>query len=177
MFVLYEDGGSFKAGLIKSETDASLQVEASSGKRSKIKRASCILTFEAPNPDDLLQQAPEQAADIDPAFLWEVAPQEEFDVCELATDYYGKTPTSLEIATLLWCLHDAPIYFHRRGKGKYRAAPPDILQAALAAQEKNASSRTASPMGHAIGQWRVADRNCSSGAVISDASRQKHPNL
>lgn len=136
MFVLYEDGGSFKAGLIKSETDASLQIEATSGKRSKIKRASCILTFDAPNPEDLLQQAPALASEIDPAFLWEVAPQTEFDVTEIANDYYGHQPTALEIATLLWCLHEAPIYFHRRGKGKYRAAPPDILQAALAAQEK-----------------------------------------
>lgn len=136
MFVLYEDGGDFKAGLIKSETDASLQIEATSGKRSKIKRVSCILTFEAPNPDDLLRQAPEMASEIDPAFLWEVAPPEEFEVSEIAKDYYGHTPTALETATLLWCLHGAPIYFHRRGKGKYRAAPPEILQAALAAQEK-----------------------------------------
>lgn len=136
MFVLYEDGGSFKAGLIKSETDASLQVEASTGKRSKIKRASCIMTFEAPQPDELLQLAPAQAQEIDPAFLWEVAPQDEFEVAQLASEYYGATPTALETATLLWCLHDAPIYFHRRGKGKYRAAPPEILQAALAAQEK-----------------------------------------
>ena len=136
MFVLYEDGGNFKAGLIKSETDASLQVEAATGKRSKIKRASCILTFDAPGPEELLQQAPVLASEIDPAFLWEVAPQDEFEVADIAADYFGHAPTALEVATLLWCLHDAPIYFHRRGKGKYRAAPPDILQAAIAAQEK-----------------------------------------
>lgn len=136
MFVLYEDGGSFKAGLIKSETEASLQVESPSGKRSKIKRTNCILTFDAPSGEDLVLQAPAQASEIDPAFLWEVAPQDEFEVSELAKDYFGRVPTALETATLLWCLHDAPIYFHRRGKGKYRAAPPEILQAALAAQEK-----------------------------------------
>lgn len=136
MFVLYEEGGSFKAALIKSESDATLQVEASSGKRSKIKRSSCILTFEAPDPEQLLQLAPEKALEIDPAFLWEVAPQEEFDVTALASDWFGHTPTALETATLLWRLHESPIYFHRRGKGKYRAAPADILQAALAAQEK-----------------------------------------
>ena len=33
-------------------------------------------------------------------------------------------------------LHGAPAYFHRRGKGRYRPAPPDILAAALAALEK-----------------------------------------
>src|SRR3546814_19965003 len=33
-------------------------------------------------------------------------------------------------------LHGAPAYFHRRGKGRYRPAPPDILAAALAALDK-----------------------------------------
>src|SRR5690606_8850432 len=32
--------------------------------------------------------------------------------------------------------NSAPAYFHRRGKGRYRPAPPDILQAALAAIQK-----------------------------------------
>jgi len=136
MFVLYEDGGSFKAAEIKSETEASLHIEASSGKRSKIKRANCILTFDKPAPDSLLEQAPALAQDIDPAFLWEVAPPEEFDITTIAQDYFGHEPNALETATLLWRLHESPIYFHRRGKGKYRAAPADILQAALAAQDK-----------------------------------------
>ena len=35
MYVFYEDDGSFKAGNILSETDASLQVESESGKRSR----------------------------------------------------------------------------------------------------------------------------------------------
>lgn len=136
MFVLYEESGDFKAATIKSESDASLQVENSAGKRSKIKRTNCILTFDSPTPDDLLTQAPALAQEIDPEFLWEVASQEEFDVSDLAAEWFGHKPSTLEIATLLWRLHDSPIHFHRRGKGKYRAAPPEILQAALAAQEK-----------------------------------------
>ncbi|MFO7747311.1 MAG: RNB domain-containing ribonuclease, partial [Orrella sp.] len=136
MFVLYEESGSFKAALIKTETDASLQIESASGKRSKIKRSSCVFTFNTPEPQTLLEQAPQLANDIEPEFLWEVAPQEEFDVQTLANDYFGHEPSALELATLLWRLHESPIYFHRRGKGKYRPAPPDILQAALAAQEK-----------------------------------------
>ncbi len=136
MYVLYEEGGSFKAALIKSESDATLQIESDSGKRSKIKQAVCILRFDSPEPQVLLDQAATLAQDIDPAFLWEVAPSEEFEVATLANEWYGHTPTALETATLLWRLHDSPIYFHRRGKGKYRAAPEDILQAALAAQEK-----------------------------------------
>jgi len=136
MFVLYEDGGSFKAALVKEESDASLQVESSSGKRSKIKRATCLFTFASPRPEELIEQAPLLAADIEPEFLWEVAPQDEFDVEQLAREYFGHEPSALEKASLLWRVHESPIYFHRRGKGRYRPAPPEILQAALAAQEK-----------------------------------------
>jgi len=136
MFVLFEESGSFKAALIKTESDTSLQIESSSGKRSKIKRSACVFTFSSPDPETLLAQAPVLAQDIEPAFLWEVAPQEEFDVQALAADYFGHEANALEKATLLWRLHESPIYFHRRGKGKYRPAPPEILEAALAAQEK-----------------------------------------
>src|SRR3546814_19054151 len=36
----------------------------------------------------------------------------------------------------MFARNSAPAYFHRRGKGCYRPAPPDILAAALAAIEK-----------------------------------------
>ena len=79
MYVFYEDDGSFKAGNILSETDASLQVESESGKRSKIKRANTLFTFAAPEPAALMSQAAAAAEALDLQFLWECAPQEEFD--------------------------------------------------------------------------------------------------
>lgn len=136
MYVLYEEDGSFKAGNIMSETDASLQVESESGKRSKIKRANILFTFSDPAPAALLAQAAAEAQELDLQFLWECAPQEEFDVLSLATDYFGHTPSAVERTAVLLRLHGAPAYFHRRGKGMYRPAPPDILAAALAALEK-----------------------------------------
>ncbi len=136
MHVLYEDDGSFKAATIFSESDAALQVEAASGKRSKIKKNAIILRFASPSPADLLRDAEVAARDLDPPFLWEVAPQEEFGVTELAAEYFGHTPTPVEETAVLLALHAAPVYFHRRGRGRYRPAPPDILEAALAAQEK-----------------------------------------
>jgi exoribonuclease-2 len=136
MHVFYEDDGQFKAEHILSEADASLQVESESGKRSKIKRANAIFTFSAPEPAELLRQAEAAAQDIDLQFLWECAPQDEFDSPALAADYYGHAPSPTEQAALLMRLHSAPAYFHRRGKGRYRPAPPDILAAALAAIEK-----------------------------------------
>ncbi|MFJ1299727.1 ribonuclease catalytic domain-containing protein [Pseudomonadota bacterium AL_CKDN230030165-1A_HGKHYDSX7] len=136
MYVFYEDDGSFKAGNILSETDASLQVESESGKRSKIKRSNTLFTFAKPEPAALMSQAQAMAEEIDLQFLWECAPQEEFDSPALAADYFGHAPSPTEQAAILMRLHGAPAYFHRRGRGQYRPAPPDILAAALAALDK-----------------------------------------
>ena len=76
------------------------------------------------------------AAGIDTDFLWEVSPDAEFGFEELAADYYGHKPGPAEAAAVLLRLHSAPMYFHRKGKGRFRKAPPEILQAALAGLEK-----------------------------------------
>ena len=136
MYVLYEESGNFKAEKIFSQGESSLQVESESGKRSKIKSAAVLFQFEQPAPAQLLSAAREQAAQIEIDFLWECAPQEEFEAVEFAQDYYGRPPDAVEKAALIFALNDAPAYFHRRGKGRYRPAPPDILAAALAAIEK-----------------------------------------
>jgi len=136
MHAFFDDDGDFKAGRILSETDASVQVELPSGKRSKIKRGNVLFTFTAPDPEALLAQAREQADALDLDFLWECAPQADFVAADLAADYFGHAATPVEHAALLLRLHGAPAYFHRRGKGAYRPAPPDILAAALAALEK-----------------------------------------
>jgi exoribonuclease-2 len=136
MYVLFEEDGAFKAGHILSEADTALQVESSSGKRSKIKRSNCLYTFASPAPEALLAEAEALSQDIDLQFLWECAPQDEFDVEGLGADYFGHAPNALEKTTLLLRLHSAPVYFHRRGRGRYKPAPPEILTAALAALEK-----------------------------------------
>ena len=136
MYVLYEEDGAFKTGHIMAEADATLQVESESGKRTKVKRANCIFTFASPAPDVLMPQADTLANEIDLPFLWECAPADEFDIETMGAEYFGHSPDTLEKTTLLLRLHSAPIYFHRRGRGRYRAAPPEILSAALAAQDK-----------------------------------------
>lgn len=136
MYVLYEDSGNFKAEKIFSESDSTLQVEAESGKRSKIKKANVLFNFEQPAPNQLLEQAHALAATLEIDFLWECAPQEEFEAVQFAQDYFGHPPSAVEKAALIFALNAQPAYFHRRGKGCYRPAPPDILQAALAAIEK-----------------------------------------
>ena len=136
MYVLYEDSGNFKAEKIFSQSDSTMQVESESGKRTKIKNASVLFSFEQPAPAVLLQEADAMAKTLDIDFLWECAPQEEFEAATFAKEYFGHPPSPVEKAALIFALNGAPAYFHRRGKGAYRPAPPDILAAALAAIEK-----------------------------------------
>ncbi|MBN8443492.1 MAG: RNB domain-containing ribonuclease [Thauera sp.] len=136
MFVLFEEDGAFKAGTILADNDATLQVETTHGKRVKLKRANVLLNFREPSPADLLTRAEAAAEELDLEFLWEVCGDDEFGFVEFAADYNGHAPSAVEAATVLLRLHSAPIWFHRKGKGRFRKAPADILQAALAGLEK-----------------------------------------
>lgn len=136
MHVLFEEDGAFKTGTILTDNDASLQVETASGKRAKIKSANVLLRYKEPAPGELLDKAGGLAAEIEAEFLWECAADGEFSFCDLADDYFGHAATPVEAAALLLALHSAPIHFHRKGKGRFRKAPPDILAAALAGLEK-----------------------------------------
>ncbi|MEO5701294.1 MAG: RNB domain-containing ribonuclease [Casimicrobiaceae bacterium] len=132
MNVLFEDDGQCKAGTVLADNTSSLQVEAASGKRLKIKAASVLLRFDAPGPNALLGEAQRLATDLDPQFLWEVSGDEEFGFDELAREYYGHAPQAPEAAAVAFALHAAPMFFYKRGKGRYRRAPADALNAALA---------------------------------------------
>jgi exoribonuclease-2 len=132
MNVLFEDDGQLKAGTLLADNDASLQVEAVSGKRQKIKAAHVLLRFAAPSPAETLARAQQLVDGIDPNFLWEVVPDDEFGFEELAREYYGATPAPAEAAAVALALARAPMYFYRKGRGRYRRAPPDALKAALA---------------------------------------------
>ncbi|HEU0283489.1 MAG TPA: RNB domain-containing ribonuclease [Gallionella sp.] len=136
MNILYEEDGSFKVGSIMADNTTSLQVESTSGKRSKIKAANVMLRFTQPPLAEFLAHAESAAADIEVDFLWECCPPDEFGFEQIAAEYFGHAPSSLEAAAALIRLHSAPIYFHKKGKGRYRAAPPDVLKAALAGAEK-----------------------------------------
>jgi exoribonuclease-2 len=136
MNVLYEETGSFKVGAVLAESDTSLQVEAAHGKRSKIKAASVLLRFEAPSLVEIMGKAETLADEIDIDFLWQCCGAEEFGFADLAREYCGHTPNALESAAILFRLQSAPMYFYRKGKGRFRAAPAETLKAALAGVER-----------------------------------------
>ena len=101
-----------------------------------MKSAHVLLQFDDVSAARLLEAAQAEADLIDLDFLWEAAPQQEFAFGDLAVDYFGGKPTSIQQAALLFRLHSAPVYFHRKGRGRYRPAPPETLRAALAAVER-----------------------------------------
>ncbi|MDH0420124.1 MULTISPECIES: RNB domain-containing ribonuclease [Delftia] len=136
MHALFEESGKFLAGRILSEADTSAQVELDSGKRVKVKSANILLKFDKPAPAELIAQAQAQAAQIDLDLAWEFAPEEEFGFADLARDYFSDKATLAEQAGALFRLYDAPHYFRRSGKGRFKKAPAEILQQALAGIEK-----------------------------------------
>lgn len=138
MFVLFEEAGKFLAGRVLSEAEASAQVELDSGKRVKVKAANVLLKFDKPQPAELLREAQELAAGIDLSLAWEFAPEEEFGFADLARDYFSDKATLAQQAAALLRLFEAPHYFRRAGKGRFRKAPAEIVQQALAAIEKKA---------------------------------------
>ena len=136
MFVLFEEAGKFMAGRLMSEAEASAQVELDSGKRVKVKAAHVLLRFEKPAPAAFIAAAQAQAQDIDLEMAWEFAPEEEFGFADLARDYFSAQATLEQQSAMLFRLFEAPHYFRRAGKGRFRKAPADIVAQALAAIEK-----------------------------------------
>ncbi len=136
MNVFYEEDGGFKVGAVLADNNSSLQVEAPHGKRSKIKSNAVLLHFEQPSLPEFMPLANGVAEEIDTDFLWECSPQAEFSFEDLAHEYFGAKPRPVEAAGVLIRLHTSPVHFYKKGRGHYKAAPPESLKSALAAIEK-----------------------------------------
>lgn len=136
MFALFDEAGKFLTGRVLSEAESSLQVELDSGKRVKVKSANLLLKFDKPAPGVLMPGAQALASQIDLDLAWEFAPTDEFGFADLAADYFQDPPTLEQQVAALLRLSEVPHYFRRAGKGRYKKAPAEILQQALAALEK-----------------------------------------
>ena len=136
MYALFEDAGKFQTGRILSEAESSAQIELESGKRLKAKSANILLKFDKPSPNVLMAEATALSATIELDLAWEFAPSDEFSFQELAQEYFSDNATLAEQTAALISLFQAPHYFRRSGKGKFKKASADVLQQALAAIEK-----------------------------------------
>jgi exoribonuclease-2 len=136
MHLLYEEDGEFKVGSVLAQAPASFQVETPHGRRAKVKAANVLLSFEKPSGSELLAAARAFAEGLETEFLWQCCAKGEFEFRELAREYVGREPTPAESAGILMKLHSAPIYFYRRARGRFQAAPEETLKLALAGLEK-----------------------------------------
>ena len=136
MNLFFEESGDFKAGTVLTQQGEAFQVETLTGKRSKVRARDVLLQFDTPSPGELISKATSLSHQMDVSFLWEVAGEQEFSFADLGLEYFGHVPSPEESAGLLLTLASAPIYFHKKGKGRYKAAPAEILKAALAGVEK-----------------------------------------
>jgi exoribonuclease-2 len=186
-YALFDDAGKFLAGRVMSHTDASMQIELDSGRRVKAKAAHVLLRFDAPEPAALLERARALAADLDLELAWEFAPESDFGFAELAREYFAAGADAVHQAAMLFGLFDAPHYFRRVGKGVFRKAGRDTVQAALAAIERKRvqaaqasawaddliGGRCAEPIREQL--YRILfkpDKNATEFKAVVDASRR-----
>jgi len=136
MFLLFEEAGKFVTGRVLSEAEASVQVELDSGKRVKVKGANVLLKFEKPAPAQLLAEATVISQSIELDLAWEFAPETEFGFADVARDYFSADATITQQVGALIRLFEAPHYFRRAGKGRFKKASAETIQLALAGIEK-----------------------------------------
>ena len=140
MHLLYEEGGDIKVATVQSASgtgDAqSWQATSLSGKKIKLKAKEVWLRFEKPEPQALIDEANTLSKEIDLQFLWDCAPDEEFGLVDVAQEYFGAQANIPQQTALAIALQGAPVFFRRKGRGRFQRAPLEQLQAGLAALER-----------------------------------------
>ena len=140
MNLLYEEGGDIKIAAVQSATGTgdseSWQATSLSGKKIKLKAKEVWLRFEKPEAQAAMDEALVLSKDIDLQLLWDCAPEEEFGLVDVSLEYFGSQATISQQVALAIALQDAPVFFRRKGRGRFQRAPLEQLQAGLAALER-----------------------------------------
>jgi exoribonuclease-2 len=140
MNLVYEEGGDIKIATVQSGSgtgDAeSWQATSLSGKKIKLKAKEVWLRFEKPEAQAAMDEATTLSKDIDLQLLWDCAPEEEFGLVDVSEEYFGAQATIPQQVSLGIALQGAPVFFRRKGRGRFQRAPLEQLQAGLAALER-----------------------------------------
>ena len=140
MYLLYEEGGDIKIATVQSASGSgdaeSWQATGLSGKKIKLKAKEVWLRFEKPQAQQVMDEAKILSKDIDLQLLWDCAPNEEFGLVDVALEYFGAQASISEQVALGIALQGAPVFFRRKGRGRFQRAPLEQLQAGLAALER-----------------------------------------
>ena len=140
MNLLYEEGGDIKLATVQSASGSgdaeSWQATSLSGKKIKLKAKEVWLRFEKPEAQAVMDEATVLSKDIDLQLLWDCAPEEEFGLVDVSQEYFGAQATIPQQVSLGIALQGAPVFFRRKGRGRFQRAPLEQLQAGLAALER-----------------------------------------
>jgi exoribonuclease-2 len=139
MHFIYEEGGEIKGATTIGTFAAGADHYAAQtqfGKRIKLKAKDVWYQWSSQDLDKTILQAQELAGQIDMDFVWECAPEVEFQFDQVAKDYFGEGLQPAQIISLAIALQSAPIYFRRKGRGQFLRAPDEQLKAALASVER-----------------------------------------
>jgi exoribonuclease-2 len=140
MNLVYEEGGDIKIATVQSASGAgdaeSWQATSLSGKKIKLKAKEVWLRFEKPEAQTAMDEATTLSKDIDLQLLWDCAPEEEFSLVDVSEEYFGAQATIPQQVSLGIALQGAPVFFRRKGRGRFQRAPLEQLQAGLAALER-----------------------------------------
>ena len=140
MNLVYEEGGEIKIASVQSASGAgdaeTWQATSLSGKKIKLKAKEVWLRFEKPDAQVAMDEAGALTEEIDLQFLWDCAPDEEFGLVDVAHEYFGSQASVAQKLALAIALQGAPVFFRRKGRGRFQRAPLEQLQAGLAALER-----------------------------------------
>jgi len=140
MHLLFEESGDLKIATSQSASgigDAeSWQATTLSGKKIKLKAKEVWLRFDNSDAHAVMSQANELSAGIDLQLLWDCAPDEEFGLVDVSQEYFGDQASIAQQVALGLALQGAPVFFRRKGRGRFQRAPLEQLQAGLAAIER-----------------------------------------
>ena len=140
MNLLYEEGGDIKLATVQSASGSgdaeSWQATSLSGKKIKLKAKEVWLRFDKPEAQAVMDEAQILSKDIDLQLLWDCAPEEEFSLVDVAMEYFGSQASIPQQVALAIALQGAPVFFRRKGRGRFQRAPLEQLQAGLAALER-----------------------------------------
>jgi len=140
MNLVYEEGGDIKIATVQSASGSgdaeSWQATSLSGKKIKLKAKEVWLRFEKPEAQAVIDEANTLSNDIDLQLLWDCAPEEEFALADVSQEYFGAQSSIAQQVALAIALQGAPVFFRRKGRGRFQRAPLEQLQAGLAALER-----------------------------------------
>jgi len=140
MNLVYEEGGDVKIATVQSASGSgdaeSWQATSLSGKKIKLKAKEVWVRFEKPEAQAVMDEAQLLSKEIDLQLLWDCAPEEEFSLLDVALEYFGAQASISQQVALAIALQGAPVFFRRKGRGRFQRAPIEQLQAGLAALER-----------------------------------------